>query len=263
MTFPTKLFAVCVLVPVLYCGCERKTSNAMQVSPEAPELRLLSISPSNASPRETIVIQGTGFAQSRFNNAIYFNGAKYVPDSLSSTSLYVKVPFFATTGSISVVIFQGNSSVPPVDSSNSLPITIAAIDTSRYNLVCYDGPEITEYTSLARGPGYIPIPWVMKRTMDSVILRREYRAGDEGYVQEFLSFYIPAGDTVPRSVLGHIDFGSALSTRQFVYHAGIVAINVWNLSDKISGRVSIFDQQDEETWPGAGWSDYYFWYKIQ
>jgi len=102
----------------------------------APAPTVSSISPTSGPPTTVVTIKGTNFDNKAENVAVRFNGTQATVASASATQIVAVVPFGATTGAVSVTVFDQSVTGPaftvttPPTSTNHPDLQFQFVDAS-------------------------------------------------------------------------------------------------------------------------------------
>ena len=116
--------------------------NLLSISRHASaKLSIVQLSPQRGEVGATVTIEGTGFSSTPASDTVKFDGTEATVSAASSTSLTVKVPTGATTGTVSVAVGEEG----PVASPESFTVTesLAPTVSSILPVIALSGEEVT------------------------------------------------------------------------------------------------------------------------
>jgi YD repeat-containing protein len=123
--------------------------NLLSISRHASsQLSIVQLSPARGEVGSTVMIEGTGFSTTPGSNTVKFNGTATTVTAASATSLTVKVPSGATSGSVTVAVGEEGPVTSPQQRKNGkLQVTYAGhplyyyVDDSPGTILCHDVAE--------------------------------------------------------------------------------------------------------------------------
>lgn len=231
---------VIIFVLCLAVGCVEQPSNPV------PAPTVTELSPKSAYHSQTILVRGSAFDD---NVIVWFNGVLALPDSGTSSELWVRVPYPATTGPVSIRTSRGDSVTGPVfEVKDGCPFDVCIIP--------YSGQTLTQDQSIPLY-AYSVVDWTGRISSDTVELFQEYSIGDDTRITKVLRFDISGGNALPAFFSGcfirrEID-GTFPDTLR-----GLIQIQDWNPTGIVSGKVSTPYYNHYHSW-----RDFVFWYRFQ
>ena len=227
---------------LLLMGC---SDAGIEPVPDRLTSGIASMVPASGRPGDPVRIIGNSpFTASA---RVAFNGIPCAPESLRGGIIFVRVPWGAKTGPVTVLT--------PGGSMTGLVFAVSTPCSDSMCLVPFSGTPVTRSSSLHYDPFYPhvdSIPWTAKFSADTLILTQEYTVGDDSRWIMSIRFRFSSMVTYPLSVQGvlvrrEIDgiFTEVLK--------GQVAIQDWNTGGVISGRMSFVRTAPD------GWYDRDFW----
>jgi hypothetical protein len=209
------------------------------------------ITPQSAFKSDIILIKGKYFDSLGFNKRVSFNGGFCNVDSSSDSTMYVRVPINAITGSI--IVF--NKAL--TDSIVGPMFTLSQPTNTNLHVKVYSGSTITEQQTWINDLcSSNPKQWEGAHTTDTISLKISSCGGGDQLAVYTLKFISPNGYTIPRSVEGTLYYQNLLFTRIDTLR-GAISINKWNLNDTVSGHCSWYG------WIDTTWQEFDFFYNFK
>ncbi len=240
-----------IIIPLIFLfnSCNRDIPTPPVITNTGSQLKITDISPTTGRPGSVLIITGSGFDTTAYKNTIKFKGDVSFADSGSAEKLFTTVPFYAETGAIKVLAKN--------DSADGPVFNVIPINKNGLNIVQYTGPPLTQPQSFLIDCKSDSIKWTGVRNGDTLTLSITGCYGDESASKLVLKFYNNLNDVRPNFVLGQHMY-SEYSPYNFRTDTlkGFVAIQDWNISNVVSGKVTAYDSTYHDWW------SFVFWYKF-
>lgn len=107
-------------------GCTNDDAQRIQITPQQ-QPTVTSVTPSIASPGDTVVVGGTNFSQRILENSVEVGGTKALVIGANPDALEVIVPSGASSGSVSVTVLNYTSSGSQLTIVNKIKVAINAV----------------------------------------------------------------------------------------------------------------------------------------
>ncbi len=98
----TYLGIVLLSMTLLVLSCSKEDGPDVQDQQTSPKIDV--VSPTSGPVGTTIILEGTGFGDTKEDNEVRFNGRAAIIRTASTTRLVIEIPEGATTGLISVKV---------------------------------------------------------------------------------------------------------------------------------------------------------------
>jgi len=245
-----------VMMIIVFNGC-KKDILSEETKVINQNLKITNVSPRSGHPGDLVTVIGEGFDSKYSSNQTQFNGIFAHTDSGENGKIFTRVPLKSTTGNVSLIKYQiVDFKGIPKDTAIGPIFEILPVSDEYLNITHYVGGVILEEQSFSINCKGEKIGWTTIKNGDTIIVSKGQCVGDDSYVEKIFKFYQPSPNTMPETVIGLIN------DRSFpFYHSdtikGIVAIQDWDLSDKVTGKISIYYEADHS------WFDLFFWSKFQ
>jgi hypothetical protein len=252
-----KHFTIIVLIVFLCSSCKKNDIVDQPTDTQSARMKIIGVIPNTAIAGDVIAIIGENLDSTYQNHRIYIDALWSAVDSGNYQTLYTRVPWKATLGNVSVIKFLSDRhGAVDIDSAKGHFLTISPIDTTKFNIIHYSGSQLTEAQSWVTDDAGVVHKWSGSKNGDTVFINQRFTFGDEGSCTEEFSFYSLPADTIPSSVSGYVKT-IILEAYYNSTNKGLVAVQDWNVNDRISGRISVYDEKY------FSWSDYIFWYSFK